>query len=86
MTMDNQEQYYEKEIVIPQTAIKQKWYQSPVVWVTVITNTLYILKVTGCLERFGISENEYQGASTAITMIIDTIAAFNNPTSKNTFR
>lgn len=63
--------------------VPQKWYRSPVVQIAVISNVLFILKIFGVFEPFGITEDSYKEIITAITAIINVIAYANNPKDRN---
>lgn len=56
--------------------------KSPVFWIAIVTNLMFVAKIMGWLEPLGITEDSYKELVVAITSIINAFGIANNPTSK----
>jgi uncharacterized membrane protein len=79
-----QEQEEEEINTIRDTNTQERW-KSPVFWVGVFTNLMFVAKLMGWLEPLGIDEVEYNGLVTAITALINIVVGANNPSKKHGF-
>lgn len=65
--------------------MKWKRFTSPVFLAALFTNVFYLLKLTGALECVNITQESYFEITTALTTIINIIAAANNPVDRENF-